>query len=86
MLHRDVKPDNVLVVDNHVRVMDFGLAAETNAEVAQRDGNDVVAGTIAYMPREFCVANGPPANRICGRWASSCMRCSRGVFPSSATR
>lgn len=66
VLHRDLKPDNVLVVANHVRVMDFGLAAETNTEPVQRD-NEIVAGTIAYMPRE--ILRGERATRKSDLWA-----------------
>lgn len=46
IIHRDIKPSNVLVVDNHVRVLDFGLA------VSQED-DQMSGGTLAYMAPEL---------------------------------
>ena len=45
ILHRDLKPDNILVVDNHVYVLDFGLSMLSNE-------SRVSAGTISYMASE----------------------------------
>ena len=56
VLHRDLKPDNVLVVDNHVRVMDFGLAVETKSGTEHFESSNVIAGTLAYMSPEIFVS------------------------------
>ncbi len=50
IIHRDLKPSNVLVVDDHVYVLDFGLAVAANDAVG-------TAGTPAYMAPEI-IASG----------------------------
>lgn len=54
ILHRDLKPDNVLVTKNGAKLLDFGLAklgGEAAADVTQTDGGRVV-GTAPYMSPE----------------------------------
>ncbi len=51
IVHRDVKPDNILVMeDGKIKISDFGLAQE----VKNPKGNkaDMIAGTPYYMPPE----------------------------------
>ena len=56
IVHRDIKPDNVMVSGKRVKVLDFGIAKQLGAE-ARRDGAirteaGMVLGTIEYMSPE----------------------------------
>jgi tetratricopeptide (TPR) repeat protein len=47
ILHRDLKPGNVLVENNQVKILDFGLAINHNAVPEE------AVGTVAYMAPEL---------------------------------
>lgn len=63
VVHRDVKPDNVLISGRHVFLADFGVAyALTPADGATVTGTGVMVGTPAYMAPEQ-IAGGSAESR-----------------------
>jgi len=49
ILHRDLKPNNILVVNGQIKVLDFGLSA---ARDQRETASESVVGTLAYMAPE----------------------------------
>ena len=73
VVHRDVKPDNVLLVNDRVLVADFGLArALTSASSSPLTRSGTVVGTPAYMSPEQC-APGEVVDTRSDVYALACM-------------
>lgn len=56
IFHRDLKPENIMVQEHdgedHVKIIDFGVAKVKNSFIAVTTAKDVAVGTIAYMSPE----------------------------------
>jgi len=63
VMHRDVKPENIMVTPDGVKVLDFGIAKVYGSAVPTTDRKMRTLGTIAYMAPEQ-VASLPPTLSI----------------------
>ena len=57
LLHRDLKPGNILIMNDKVKIIDFGLSKLKNSDSAKEWSTTAgVAGTKKYLPPE-CLKN-----------------------------
>jgi TolB-like protein len=71
IVHRDVKPENILLGDGHARVADFGVARAMTGAADQLTAAGLALGTPAYMAPEQ--ASGNTADERSDVYALACV-------------
>ncbi len=78
VLHRDVKPANVLLSDDgRVVLTDFGIARVEGSSALTMTGE--VIGSPEFLAPERALGRTPAPSPTSGRWACCCTRRSRGL-------
>lgn len=68
VVHRDVKPGNIMLLDDgSVKIMDFGIARLSGAEQHRLTKSGMLVGTLLYMAPEQFVDT--PNDALCDIWA-----------------
>ena len=67
MIHRDIKPQNILIKDGTIKLSDFGIAKKTDTTMITITDKANVFGTYSYLPPE--VLKGEKYSVKCDVWA-----------------
>ena len=67
--HRDLKPENIMLQamgedEDHVKLIDFGVATVKDSQVASNRATTMVAGTVGYMAPEQLIGKPSAASDI----------------------
>jgi hypothetical protein len=83
LLHRDVKPSNVLVAGDHPYLVDFGIASVSVVAPGREPETGPVMGTVGYIAPERLAVSGPREGPAADQYSLACTAyfCLTGTAP-----